>query len=77
MKDKPGGNRPGSGRKPKNFLWRDLTGRGFTNNFNQTELKRVFVGEVNYDGKAVSTWAIDAYVGDTWQNNANEITRTQ
>jgi hypothetical protein len=79
MNTKPGsgGRRPGSGRKPKNFFWQDKSGRGFTNNFNMSEVKRAFIGERNYDGKAVSTWADGADVGDEWKNNANLIIRTE
>ena len=59
------------------FFWKDKTGRGFTQVFNQSEVKRSFQGERSWHGEAASTWARRSTVGDKWENAANEITRTK
>lgn len=59
----------------KEFFWKDLSGRGFTNTFTLTELKKAFAGEKNDDGIAISTWAKAADPGDECRNAANKIER--
>jgi hypothetical protein len=58
----------------KKFLYKDKSGRGFTNTFDLAGLKKAFKGERSWDDELASTWAKDAEAGDRWENAANEIT---
>jgi len=64
------------GRPAKNFFWRDKSGRGLTNNFTLTELCKSFTGETDRSGEYVAGWARLADVGEKWENEIHEITRT-
>lgn len=61
----------------KEFFWRDLSGRGFTNTFTFEELKKWDDEDEDMgdDGELVCDWIETADVGDRWRNSANEITR--
>lgn len=58
----------------KIFFWKDLSGRGFSNQWTLAQLKKAMAGERSDDGQAASTWAKEAEVGDEWSNAANQIT---
>lgn len=62
--------------KTKKFFWKDKSGRGFSNTWTLTELKKAMAGERS-DDQAASTWAKEAEVGDEWSNSANKITRIE
>lgn len=62
-------------KKSHQFFWQDKTGRGITNSFNQTEVKKNFIGERSWDGEAAYAYALRADIGDVWENETNKITR--
>lgn len=64
-------------KKQKEFFWKDKSGRGSSNTWSLSQLKKAMAGQRSDDDVAASTWAKDAEVGDTWRNAANEITRTK
>lgn len=72
----------------KEFFWKDLSGRGFTNTFNEAELTAAFeeedkqTEEMNAENPdsyeedmTVHYFAETADVGDEFRNNANKIIR--
>lgn len=67
----------------KQFFWKDLSGRGFTNTFTEEELKEAFKDEIeeededDYDnGDGLRCWIETADVGDEYtEDPANKITR--
>lgn len=68
----------------KQFFWKDLSGRGFTNTFNEAELKEAFKEEIEDENEQLEEgedgleyWIETADVGDEWGNAANKITRTK
>lgn len=61
----------------KKFLWKDKSGRGFTNNFTQTEVKKNFTGEQSWQGESAYSFALNADVGDDWENSVHKITRVE
>lgn len=63
------------GKPQKTFFFSDKTGREVTGSLSQTDMQKNFFGERSYDGKAASTWAIGAAVGDQWENNTKKIVR--
>lgn len=62
-------------RKAKEFFWRDKSGRGEKNTYTMSEVITSFKGETNDDGRAASTWAKAAEVGDRWESTDAELTR--
>ena len=68
----------GNNRKPV-FFWKDLSGRGWTNEFDMETLVNAFSQgeERNYDGQTIEDWLdTNPDIGETWSNAANEVTRT-
>lgn len=61
----------------KRFFWKDKSGRGFPNTFNQTGVKKSFTGEQSWQGESAYSFALNADVGDEWENAANKITRVE
>lgn len=61
----------------KKFFWKDKSGRGFTNTFNQTEVKKSFTGEQSWQGESAYSFALNADVGDEWENSVHKITRVE
>jgi len=61
----------------KKFLWTDKSGRGITNTFNQTEVKKNFRGEFSWQGVSAYYYALDAEVGEEWENAAHKIVRVK
>ena len=58
------------------FLWKDKSGRDFTNTLTADELVNAFDSEENYHGETMSDWlSEEPEVGDRWENAANEVTR--
>ena len=56
----------------KRFFIKDLSGRGFTNNY--ADLLTVSkLNDKNFDGEDIITWAIDAEEGDEFSNNSIKI----
>lgn len=61
----------------KEFFWQDQSGRGETNTFSLSEIKKAMVGQKNYNNESCYIWADFAEIGSTWENAANKITRTK
>lgn len=59
----------------KEFFFQDKTGRGITRTWTLSWLKVAMKGKKNYNGKAASTWSIDAEIGSVWENSECRITR--
>jgi len=61
----------------KKFFWKDKSGRGVTNTFNQREVKKNFTGERSWQGESAYSFALNADVGDDWENSVHKITRVE
>lgn len=59
------------------FFWRDKTGRGFTGTFSAEDLMD-WPNERSWDGDTLEEWLDEGpAVGDKWENEADEIMRTE
>lgn len=67
----------------KQFFWKDLTGRGFTNTFTEEEMKEAFKDEMEQDheddfenGEGLRYWIDTAGVGDEYTEDPSyKLTR--
>jgi site-specific DNA-cytosine methylase len=59
----------------KKFLWKDKTGRGFTNTIDFDKL--IDYDEVNYSGDNLVEWAESAEIGEEFENSTMKFTRIE
>lgn len=61
----------------KKYFVRDKSGRDGSATLNTEQVQQAFKGQKSWHGERIYAWIDRADVGDKWENNALEITRTQ
>lgn len=64
-------------KKFKEYLVRDLTGRGATATHRYGDVRRIFGSEEDHGGETLRSWIVDAEVGDVFNSTTLTITRIQ